>query len=53
MCIAICTNKIIFLLKCNKQALGTVHCGYYICYDLNTNAKGNYLKSLVEKISMS
>jgi hypothetical protein len=41
---AICTNIFIFLLKCNKQALGTVHCGYYMCYYLNANTKGEVLK---------
>jgi hypothetical protein len=38
----------IFLLKCKKQAPGTVHCGYYVCYYLHANIEGKYLKSLVE-----
>jgi hypothetical protein len=48
--IAICTNIFIFLLKCNKQAIGTtIHCGYYVCYYLYANTKGKYLKNLIEK----
>jgi hypothetical protein len=46
---AICTNIFSFLLKCNKQALGTVYCGYYVCYYLHTNTGEKYLKSLIEK----
>jgi hypothetical protein len=42
-------NIFIFLLKCNKQASGIVHCGYYVCYYLNANTKGKYLKSIIEK----
>jgi hypothetical protein len=34
---------------CNKQALGTVHYGYYVCYYSYANTKGKYTKSLVEK----
>jgi hypothetical protein len=30
------------------QAPGTVHCGYYVCYYLNVNTKGKYLKNLIE-----
>jgi hypothetical protein len=33
---------------CKKQTLGTVHCGYYICYHLHANTEGKYLKSLIE-----
>jgi hypothetical protein len=39
---------IYFLLKCKKQAPSTIHYDYYMCYYLNTNTEGKYLKSLVE-----
>jgi hypothetical protein len=31
-----------------KQALGTVHYGYYVCYYLHANTEVKYLKSLIE-----
>jgi hypothetical protein len=49
MCIAICTNIFIFLLKSKKQAPGAIRCSYYVCYYLHANTEGKYLKSLVER----
>jgi hypothetical protein len=42
------TNIFIFLLKYKKQAPGTVHCGYCMCYYSHDNTEGKYLKSLIE-----
>jgi hypothetical protein len=41
-------NIFIFLLKCKKQASGTVYYGYYVCYYLHANTEGKYIKNLIE-----
>jgi hypothetical protein len=33
---------------CKKQALGTVHSGYYVCYYLHYNTDGKYIQCIIE-----
>jgi hypothetical protein len=42
------TKIVIFLLKCKKQASGTIHCGYYYCWYMLCNANGKYTKHVLD-----
>jgi hypothetical protein len=42
------TKIVIFLLMCKKQALGTIHCDYYVCRYMLCNTDGKYTKTILE-----
>jgi hypothetical protein len=48
MCVVIYTKIVIVLLKCKKQATGTIHCDYYYCWYMLCNTNVKYTNQILE-----